>query len=147
MFQNTKYKRGFTFIELIVSMFVVSIIMCSLLATYQNYRQVHRKFENDQRIHFLHFVTMLENELEYYEYQSVQQNQLWLHRRNDVSQKQIITIDRQRIVKRPGTQIMLYNVKLWQIEEIGQKIFIQVTFNNGQIYEAIIPLFHPKVRS
>lgn len=141
MSHNNKYLRGFTFIELIVSMFVMSLILYSLSAVYQNYQRIDHKIEGDNQINFLHFITMLENELVYYRYQSIQQNELWLQRRDDASQKQIIAIDRLRIVKRPGTQIMLYNVRAWQIEEIGQKIFIKVTFNNGQVYEAIIPIF------
>lgn len=133
-------KSGFTLLEVIVSLLIVGLMMQSISVIYSSYRQVNEIVEQDYRLNFLHFVTMLESELNYYQFDSIQYGRIYLRDKDHPSKIQYIAHDRQRIVKKPGTQIILYEVRHWNVYEAHQILFIEVEFLNGQQYFAQVAL-------
>src|SRR5699024_6215502 len=82
-FKTSTFKKGFTLLEVIISLFVLSLFMHSIMTIYNSYNTIETEIRTDRSADFLHFMTLLELELEKYTVTGLDSN----HSRNESNQR------------------------------------------------------------
>lgn len=131
-------KQGFTLIELLFSLLIFSMILHSMSSIYQTYGTVSDSIHKDNSGNFLHFLTLLEMEVNQFEFDGIENNRILL--RDSENEQFTYTIQwmNQKIVKTPGHQIILFDVKDWLVTAKDGHIQIGLTFKNNQLYTGTI---------
>lgn len=136
-FKNLIFKKGFTLLEVIVSLFVLSLLMHSLMLVYDSYDRIETEIRADYSADFLHFLTLLELELNNYHIKEVQPKQIHLVKQKTNANSRLIQ-QNGKIYFTPGHQPLAYNIKDWELFNIYNKLHVTVTYNNKQLFTGLI---------
>lgn len=136
-FKTSTFKKGFTLLEVIISLFVLSLFMHSLMTIYNSYNTIETEIRTDRSADFLHFMTLLELELEKYTVTGVDSNIIRIESTETKRSSRIIN-QNYKIYIAPGHQPLLYDVYSWQVFQVANKVTVTVTFNNGQVFSGFI---------
>ncbi|WP_338488401.1 competence type IV pilus minor pilin ComGF [Ruoffia tabacinasalis] len=136
-FKTSTFKKGFTLLEVIISLFVLSLFMHSLMTIYNSYNTIETEIRTDRSADFLHFMTLLELELEKYTVTGVDSNIIRIESTETKRSSRIIN-QNYKIYIAPGHQPLLYDVYSWQVFQVANKVSVTVTFNNGQVFSGFI---------
>lgn len=136
-FKTSTFKKGFTLLEVIISLFVLSLFMHSLMTIYNSYNTIETEIRTDRSADFLHFMTLLELELEKYTVTGVDSNLIRIESTETKRSSRIIN-QNNKIYIAPGHQPLLYDVYSWQVFQVASKVSVTVTFNNGQVFSGFI---------
>lgn len=136
-FKTSTFKKGFTLLEVIISLFVLSLFMHSLMTIYNSYNTIETEIRTDRSADFLHFITLLELELEKYTVTGVDSNIIRIESTETKRSSRIIN-QNYKIYIAPGHQPLLYDVYSWQVFQVANKVTVTVTFNNGQVFSGFI---------
>lgn len=136
-FKTSTFKKGFTLLEVIISLFVLSLFMHSIMTIYNSYNTIETEIRTDRSADFLHFMTLLELELEKYTVTGVDSNIIRIESTETKRSSRIIN-QNYKIYIAPGHQPLLYDVYSWQVFQVANKVTVTVTFNNGQVFSGFI---------
>lgn len=136
-FKTSTFKKGFTLLEVIISLFVLSLFMHSLMTIYNSYNTIETEIRTDRSADFLHFMTLLELELEKYTVTGVDSNIIRIESTETKRSSRIIN-QNYKIYIAPGHQPLLYDVYSWQVFQVANKVTVTVTFDNGQVFSGFI---------
>lgn len=139
MTESIKGKHGFTLIEVLLAMLVISLIIQMSIVILSNYRKVQSQISEDTKIEFMYFKELLGRELENHHEIQVSQNGIRM-RQFETDIEMELSVVNQKIVKSPGHQILVYGVKSWKVEKINNNLLFQLTFLNNDIQEGLISL-------
>lgn len=132
-------KQGFTMIEILLALLVLSLIMQSvynLVATAN--RSVHQ-VNHDETANFQQFLVLLDQELDRYYLEDIGNKRLFIQDPETKQASEIIQ-NNFKIYKQPGHQPYLYNVLYWDLVYQAPFLEIVVTFKNQQSFKGQIYL-------
>lgn len=138
-FTRLRFKKGFTLIEVLISLFILSLFMHSLMLIYDSYNRVETEIRTDHSADFLHFITLIELELNNYIIIEIEPEIIRIENKGTHKASRIIK-QNNKIYIAPGHQPLLYDVYDWQLVQIFDKLSMTVTFNNGQVFSGVITL-------
>lgn len=128
--------KAFTLMEMLVSLLITGLLFHSLSTIFNSYSQIEDYLRSTKHNDFLHFMSVFEAELKHYELVEVRDKEL-------VVQNQSIfyfELANNKIYKKPGHQILLYNVNDWQLKSYHSILKVEVLFENGEDYKGYLPL-------
>lgn len=132
---DKKHKEAFTLIEMLLSLFVFSLIISGLMACFNHYNQINEYIRFDQSTEWQLFTITLEKELEQFKFEKVQNNIIYLRDPTNNQAYQII-YQNNKIYKTPGHHPYLYQVKNWTLNLNDNIIDIRLQFQNLQVFES-----------
>lgn len=130
-------KKGFSFIEVFISLIVLSLIFNTLATVNQSYQGLINRVSHSKAAEFQHFIVLLEKEINKYFVKEVSNHRIVLRdlvKPND----QYLIAQNNKIYLTPGHQPLLYGVAGWSLSLVNQRLFIMVEFTNGYSEQASI---------
>lgn len=124
-------KKAFSFIEVFISLIVLSLILSALATVNQSYQGLINRVNYSKTAEFQHFLVLLDKEINKYFVKAVSNNRIVLRdfiKDND----QYLIAHNNKIYLTPGHQPLLYGVKDWSVTLVNQRLFIIVEFVNGE---------------
>ncbi len=132
-------KKGFTLLEMLISLLIVSMIMHLMYLSVTNYQQIYDVHNNSHDVDWQQFLIMLEKELRYYEIIDVNGDSIYLLKKSD--QKNFtLKLQNHQIYLTPGYHPLLFDVTDWQLQLIDNFLFIELIFDNGDYYNGYVKL-------
>ncbi|UUX34227.1 competence type IV pilus minor pilin ComGF [Fundicoccus culcitae] len=129
------HKRAFSLMEMLLSLFIFSLIISGLYTSFGNYANLNHTIRNDQSTEWHLFLITLEKELEQFIVEDVQYNKIFMLDSTNMQAYQII-LQNNKIYKTPGHQPYLYQVNDWNLSLDENLLLIRLQFKNNQIFEA-----------
>lgn len=129
-FRKFNNKSGFSFIEIFISLIVLSLMLATMSTVNQTYHRVNGQIREERKADFLHFLTLLEKEINKYYVKNVAGNRVVI---KDPSKpnNQYVILQNSKIYITPGHQPLLYEVKDWYLTLVDQRLYIVIVFTNG----------------
>lgn len=107
------------------------------MLVYDSYDRIETEIRADYSADFLHFLTLLELELQNYHVKDVQPKQIHLVKTKTNANSRLIQ-QNGKIYFTPGHQPLAYNIKDWELINIYNKLYVTVIYNNEQIFTGLI---------
>lgn len=137
--ESIKSKRGFTLIEVLLAMLVISLIIQMSIIIMSTAQEAQSQISEDLKLEFMHFKELLAWELA--NHHDVQVHERGIRMRQFETNKLMeLSVINQKVAKSPGHQILIYGVNSWKVERIGDNLLVQVTFLNHDVHEGLISL-------
>lgn len=134
-------KKGFTLIELIISLSLMLIVASAELTTMEKYMNIYKKTYslNKEFIYVNEALFFIENEIDESQYVRIEDNRIILGRKN-ISREDCIELNNNKnIVIRYGNSNnnnnVVKGVKDFFIEKYGNVIYITIVGEKGKRYE------------
>lgn len=132
-------KRAFTMLEMIFALFILALVMQLLMSLTTSSLSIYQVYVQDNQGKFNHFLNLLDRELDHYQdYRVTPQRMVMYHK--ETSAYANISVVNQKIAKGPGHQILLYQVKSWQLQQFPAFLWVQVQFTNDQVFQGWVEL-------
>lgn len=126
-------KKGFSLLEVLISLLIVSLVMHLLLTSVRHYQLIYSQHHHSRDIEWQQFLILLEQELGNYHHIHADRNQLRLTTRKD-QQQMVIKCQNQQIYITPGYHPLLFDVQEWAIQSTEDVLFIELRFTNNEYY-------------
>lgn len=137
--KRSYHTQGFTLIEMLINLFVTSLILFSLLSCVKIYQTSYQVFESDYTIEWYQFLERLKLEISRYELVEVENKCIKIKEKPPLDKQFNIIHRNGKIYKESGHHPYLYGVKDWDLIYHSPILFVTVTFDNGQqFYNQII---------
>ena len=142
MKSNYKIRRlnsvGFTFIECLLALLILSLMLHASAICMQHYQQITMTQREDHTVEWHNFVILFEQELAQFELDTLTSNRLIVQTKGKQKTHATISLQQHKIYKTPGFQPYLYHVSHWHLAYDAPFLTIQVTFTNQQRFNATI---------
>ena len=130
-------RRGFSFIEMLMALFVLALIMVSLQCLLQQYRRSEYLITTNRSTEWHQLLKSLELELKDSQ-EIISDEEVIRYIRN---QKHFeICLNQERIYIRPGFHPLMFDVAEWTIFHDENLFFIQIITTEGQVFKGSIVL-------
>lgn len=133
-------KQAFSFLELLISLLITSLIIHSLTFIYQSFHRTEDYIRSDKHADFLHFMTVFEAELNHYNILDILEKEIIVEDKLSKSSRYRFELSNNKIYKSPGHQILLYEVVDWKLSDIDSILAISMFFENSQEFTGYIPI-------
>lgn len=132
-------KNGFTLMESLISLLIVSLVMHVLLISVTNYQTIYSHHHNSKNIEWLQFLVLLEKELSYYTDIYAENDQLKMTKIEDEN-TMFLRLSSNQIYITPGYQPLLFEVQDWSIQTSEDILFIDLVFTNNAYYSGQVEI-------
>ncbi|MBG9984818.1 prepilin-type N-terminal cleavage/methylation domain-containing protein [Aerococcaceae bacterium DSM 111022] len=132
-------KNGFTLMESLISLLIVSLVMHVLLISVTNYQTIYSQHHNSKNIEWLQFLVLLEKELSYYTDIYAENDQLKMTKIEDEN-TMFLRLSSNQIYITPGYQPLLFEVQDWSIQTSEDILFIDLVFTNNAYYSGQVEI-------
>lgn len=128
--------RGFTLLEMLISLGIISLMLHVIMLTYQSYHRIEQYVRNDYTAQWYQFVALFDRILESYHVVEVSDKTITVE---DAKKQQYYIVQRRhKIYKSKGYHPYLHNVEEWWLSYEEPFLTVKVAFDNGQLFESTI---------
>ncbi|XJS11392.1 competence type IV pilus minor pilin ComGF [Aerococcaceae bacterium WGS1372] len=132
-------KQAFSFIEIFISLIVLSLILSMMTTVNQSYHRIDNQIKARKDAEFQHFLALLDREINKYYVKAVNNNRVVVRDINKASD-QFVILRNNKIYLTPGHQPLLYEVASWYLSIFDNRLYMVVEFTNGESEQGSIEI-------